>query len=572
MADSSVLLQVSGLKVSLDNRHSGQKTELLAGVDFTIEAGQSLALMGPSGCGKSLTARALLGLLPREFAWSGEVIWDGRRLRNPGGTRWSEVRGRGIGLVLQEPTTCLNPVQRVGDQIAETIRVHQKLSQQASYRQAVDLLSETKVPHPELVAQQYAHQLSGGMRQRVLLAAALACQPRLLIADEPTTALDVSVQKDILALIHRLGRDHNMALLFITHDPQVAALMADRIALMSAGKIKQIISSSELAMTSGLVTRTPNRTENPPVLVVKNLSVRYDRGRQPAVSKVDFALRPGQALGLLGESGCGKSSLAKAAAGHLENWQGQMTLDGEPMTSWSTPRQRRRVQLLFQDPGASLSPRQTVAAALKEAGGGVGQSPQKLLAEVGLSRELATRFPHQLSGGQRQRVALARCLAAEPAVLIADEPTSALDNSSRDVVLALLSRIMAERDLAVLLITHDADVVAAFCDWVMIMKSGVIVEVLPGGERFCPRHPHTLDLLRSVPRQLRADRELWLAEHAADAASPNESVAGCPHYGNCPLQKAHCAKELPQLQALVGGGYLRCPEAEVTGLSHFIDT
>jgi len=572
MTDTKALLRVQGLTVSRPVPDSSEPMDILTGVDFELAAGQSLALMGPSGCGKSLTARALLGLLPREFTWGGEISWCGQSLVDPDGERWAAVRGRGVGLVPQEPATSLNPVRSVGAQIAETIRIHQGLTADSAWRQAVQMLRETQVPHPEVTARLFAHQLSGGMRQRVLLAAALSCQPKLLIADEPTTALDMSVQKDILALIHRLAQSRQMAILYITHDVHVAALMADQVAMMSAGTIQKIVPSRELVASSPPQVRLARDSVPEPCLVAQNIEVVYDPGRLPVVSNVDLTLIPGRAVGLLGESGCGKTSLAKALSGHLVDFGGELHLQNELVSLPMTSTQRRQVQLLFQDPGSSLDPRQTVASALTEADNGRGRSPRELLLEVGLEPGLGDRFPHQLSGGQRQRVALARCLAADPAVLIADEPTSALDDAARDVVLTLLAKVMAERELAVLLISHNAEVVTTFCDQVMVMKAGHIVEVQLGGDRFQPRHPHTLDLLRAAPRLLGGDRQLWLAEQDEVKSTSFLTNTGCPHFGSCPLQKAYCSKELPQLRRLADGVYLRCPEAEVDGLSHFIDT
>ncbi|MFT5316563.1 MAG: peptide/nickel transport system ATP-binding protein, partial [Candidatus Krumholzibacteriia bacterium] len=548
MNDSQMLLSVRDLCVSSQDGSKVPKDQLLSGVNLDLVAGQALGLMGPSGCGKSLTARALLGLLPSDLSWSGEISWAGQSLRDPDGARWASIRGSGMGLVLQEPASSLNPVVSVGEQIAETIRVHQGLSRQASRFKAVEMLRETQVSNPEIVAQQFAHQLSGGMRQRVLLAAAISCQPRLLIADEPTTSLDVSIQKDILGLIKRLGRDRGMALLFITHDADVAALMAENVAVMSEGKIDNLFPANELKRDTIVTSCSPAVGSEAPVLSAQNLKVQFDPKRSPVVNGVDIDLWPGQAVGLLGESGCGKTSLAKAMSGHIPFCEGTLALGGKDVHLGSGSVQRRRVQMLFQDPGSSLNPRQKVGQALDEAARDGGQTSLALLSEVGLPTALASRYPHQLSGGQRQRVALARCLAVKPEILIADEPTSALDGPSRNMVLELLAKIMAERGLAVMLISHDAEVVQAFCHRVMVMKSGLIIEVQSGGPSFHPRHPHTLEMLRAVPSILRSNRQFWLAGQAegdTESLSPSE---GCPHYGRCELQKAYCDKELPQLR------------------------
>ncbi len=571
----SRLLTVRGLQVDHFDRERGERRPLLRGVDLDLAPGQALALVGPSGCGKSLTARALLGLLPPDFAWQGRIDWRGSPLTEPTSEVWRRVRGRGLGLIPQEPSSSLNPVIRAGDQIAETLQVHRGLSRGAARITATELLAETQVPEPELAARRYPHELSGGMRQRVLLAAALACDPDLLIADEPTTALDVSVQKDILALINRLRRERHMALIFITHDLNLVPLLADQVAFMAKGKIEEVVPVARVTMPEAPSLAVVAAGLPAPVLAASGVVVRFDGAPRPAVAGVDLELRPGVAVGLLGESGGGKTSLGRALARHVSLHGGSLRLDGEECIGAggaALRAQRRRVQMLFQDPGGSLNPRQRVGAALREAAGPAGSAPDLLLAEVGLDQNLAERYPHQLSGGQRQRVALARCLATAPAVLIADEPTSALDVEARDLILALLNRIMAQRDLALLLISHDLEVMQGVCREVHVMFGGLVIEVLPGGGSFQPRHPYTRDLVKALPRTLRAEPSLWAEEHFLRRNVGVPTGRGCPLFGDCRLQKPCCGKELPPLKTISISHRLRCPEAEANDPSHFIDT
>ena len=526
--EAPVLLDVRGLRVAFGGH------EVVHGIDFQIRAGEKLALVGESGSGKSISALSLLRLAG-EARVSGEVRWNAadpsgapasRDLLSLSDREIRRVRGDEIAMIFQEPMTALNPLYPVGDQIAEVLQVKRGLTRREAWQAAIARLAETGIPEPERRAQAYPHQLSGGQRQRAMIAMALACEPRLLLADEPTTALDVTLRVQILDLLAELQRKTGLAVLLITHDLPLVRRFADRVAVMEKGHIVEqgrasdVLTVPQHAYTRRLVDSRPARqvpeasADAPELLRGQAVRVSYPikrpglvglwrAGEFVAVQGADFLLRRGHTLALMGESGSGKSTLALATLGLMRH-QGEITFKGQPWTGQrgaALRTLRRLVQVVFQDPFSSLSPRMTVEELVGE--GLRVHEPRltaaerrervlEVLAEVGLDEiafpHLLSRYPHEFSGGQRQRLAIARALVVRPEVLVLDEPTSALDVSIQKQVLSLLQRLQTSRGLSYLLITHDVDVVRAMAHDVIVMKSGEVVEA--GEAMQVLEHPH----------------------------------------------------------------------------------
>jgi len=564
------LLTARGLEIIF----KGRDVPVVSGLDLDIRPGETLAVVGPSGCGKSLTARALCGLLPASARWGGEILWQGTPLTDPDDARWSALRGPGLTLILQEPLAALNPVLTVGAQVEETLRVRAGLSRRAARARARELFAEVHLPHPDRVGQAYPHQLSGGMRQRVLLAAALACDPRLLIADEPTASLDLTVQREILALLDRIRRERNLALLFVTHDLSLVPLLAERALVMGEGTPPRLVAATDLAVDNPAPPGRSTAPEGTPVLSVRGLQVRYgpDESGPPAVAGVDLDLWPGEIVGLAGESGCGKTSLARAMVGQLSHVSGEVRVRDRNLLKLGGAdlrRTRRSIQLACQDAGASLNPRRRVGAHLLEAG---CPDPAACLARVGLTADMADRYPHQLSGGQRQRVALARNLSAAPDVLVADEITSALDKPLQQQVLDLLTAARRDDGLAILLISHDLDLLQRVCGRILVMDRGAVVEVYPTDGSSPPRHPCTLRLAAALPPRVGTlQASEFFAVPEADEID-GETGSGCPWTSGCTSRKSVCFKVLPPLQNVAPGHWVRCPESDAPVPAHFIDT
>ena len=504
------LLQVNHLHVGF----GGQ--DVVKDLSFCIQAGEKLALVGESGSGKTITALSLLRLVG-EAQLRGEALMGGRNLLQISEREMQAVRGDEIAVIFQEPMTALNPLMTMGAQIAEVLQLKQGLGDKAAWEQAVQLLATTGIPEPQRRAGSYPHQLSGGQRQRAMIAMALACRPKLLIADEPTTALDVSLRGQILELLSDLQRQTGMAVLMITHDLPLVRHFADRVAVMEKGRlveqgaVAEVFAAPQHAYTQKLLASTPQRQvvarqpEAPTVLQTRDLQVAYatplpgiagwfSKGRFDAVRGASLALGRGQTLGVIGESGSGKSTLAQAILGLLPSL-GELRIGQE---TWQLPAQRnsaanqrlrRKVQVVFQDPFSSLSPRMTVQEMVGEglqlaqpqlAPADLQQQVLALLQEVGMTEAqfpgLLERYPHEFSGGQRQRLAIARALIVDPEILVLDEPTSALDVTIQQQVLALLQRLQRERGLSYVLITHDVAVIRAMAHEVLVMKDGEVVE------------------------------------------------------------------------------------------------
>ena len=542
------LLQVQGLKVSFDGK------AVVHSIDFSIAPGEKLALVGESGSGKTVTALSLLRLA-QNAAVNGKAVFTGVEAAERAASgappkapvdllslpeqSLRGIRGRDIAMIFQEPMTALNPLYSVGDQIAEVLQVHKGQTRVEAMQSAIGLLADTGIPEPERRANALPHQLSGGQRQRAMIAMALACQPRLLLADEPTTALDVTLRGQILDLLGELQQRNGMAVLLITHDLNLVRKFADRVAVMENGRIveqgavAEVFARPQHPYTRKLIDSKPRRDGLAPAgaaadaavtMKAERLRVAYPvpipgiagwfrRGEFVAVKEASFQILAGRTLGVIGESGSGKSTLALASLGLLP-FSGELQAAGQ---AWSREAERdkamrRAVQVVFQDPFSSLSPRMSVEAIVEEGlrvhEPGLAPSARReravqALADVGMTEAqfpgLLQRYPHEFSGGQRQRLAIARALIVNPSLLVLDEPTSALDVTIQKQVLGLLQRLQRERGLSYLLITHDVDVIRAMAHEVMVMKDGDVLESGPLNEVLdSPQHPYTRVLVAAA--------------------------------------------------------------------------
>jgi microcin C transport system ATP-binding protein len=525
------LLEVDDLSVSF--KVEGGALEAVRNVSFKIDQGETLALVGESGSGKSVTALSILQLLPYPKAWhpGGRIRLDGRDLVGADERTLREVRGGRVGIIFQEPMTSLNPLHTIARQIGETLILHRGLGQSEARRQALELLHLVRLQEAEQRLDAYPHQLSGGQRQRVMIAMALANQPELLIADEPTTALDVTIQAQILTLLKDLQHRLNMAMLLITHDLTIVRKVADRVCVMTDGEIvesgpvEEVFERPQHSYTRHLLAAEPKgrplrRDPNAPVVMagddvkvhfpIQRGLLKRTVGHIKAVDGVNVTVRRGQTVGVVGESGSGKTTLGLALLRLLKS-DGAIRFQDKDIQGWSSGKLRplrRDMQIVFQDPFGSLSPRMSVGQIIGEGltlhglGGdreGRRRLVSKVLEEVGLDPDSQDRYPHEFSGGQRQRISIARAMVLEPSFVVLDEPTSALDMSVQAQIVDLLRDLQARHGLAYLFISHDLRVVRALSDEVIVMRDGLVVEQGAAAEVFDqPKHPYTQALMAAA--------------------------------------------------------------------------
>lgn len=563
---ASNVVEVKNL--SIDFRTDDGLIHAVKDISFSIPRGKTVGLVGESGSGKSVTSLAVMGLLPSPPAQikSGQIFLEGEDLLKAPESRLRDLRGNRMSMIFQEPMTSLNPVFTIGDQVCETLIRHQGLSKKEARERAIDLLNQVGIPKPEERIDMYPHNLSGGQRQRVMIAMAIACNPSLLIADEPTTALDVTIQKQILDLLLDLQKKYNMSLLFITHDLGVVADIADEVLVMYRGDIvergttKELFENPKHPYTKGLLACRPSLDKAPhrlPVLAdfmepdgtektARPTSVDVSSSKKPmesgdrvlvelkdlrtyypaqkgffggvkswthAVDGVNLKVRKGRTLGLVGESGCGKTTLGRTILRLVEPTDGAILYDGKDITGYSKSQMRdmcRKMQIVFQDPYASLNPRMTVGSMLMEPLEihGIGDTKAKRLARVqelmhvvGLAPEMVNRYPHEFSGGQRQRIGIARALAVEPEFIVCDESVSALDVSIQAQILNLLLDLQDKFNLTYIFISHDLAVVKFIADEVAVMYNGKVVEMNDAlGIYENPQHDYTKKLLSAIPK------------------------------------------------------------------------
>ncbi len=529
---SEPVLQVRGLTVALPK--GADRDHAVEDVSLEVRPHEIVCVVGESGSGKSVSAFTIMGLLPKKqlTPTAGEILLQGEDLLKASPQRMRDLRANRLSMIFQEPMTALNPVLTCGDQIDEVLRTHTTMAPAERKKRILDIMGQVHLPEPPRIYDSYPHQLSGGQRQRIMIAMALVLEPVLLIADEPTTALDVTTQAQILKLIKEIQATHNTGVLFITHDFGVVAEIADKVAVMQWGKIvefgdaRQVLSDPQHPYTRMLISSVPSvhprirprDAKAPIVLQTFDLSKTYGSGGLfqkkrlvHAADKVSLEVKQGETLGIVGESGSGKSTVARCIARLIDPTAGEIVLDGEEeigrLSTFQLRRHRKRIQIVFQDPYRSLNPRRSVGMSIIEGPTNYGMAKaaawkkaQELMALVGLDPNALDRFPHQFSGGQRQRICIARALAMEPEVLIADEAVSALDVSVQAQVLDLLDDIKERFRLAMLFITHDLRVAAQICDTVAVMHQGKVVEYGEAGTVFTsPQHGYTRSLFDAAP-------------------------------------------------------------------------
>jgi peptide/nickel transport system ATP-binding protein len=510
---TDALLKVENVVV--DFRIATGTVNAVRGVSYEVARGETLAVVGESGSGKSVTARAIMSMLAENATVGNDakIIFDGKDISNFSEPQMQGLRGNRISMIFQEPLTSLNPIYKVGDQVAEIIQVHRPMSKKEAYEEAVQLFREVQLPDPEARLNQYPHEMSGGQRQRVMIAMALANKPDLLIADEPTTALDVTVQAEILSLLKSLQKSHKMAVILITHDLTVVEKTSDKVVVMRYGEVVErgttqgVFANPQHPYTKHLLASEPKGLPDPlaaqatPLMVAEDMRVAYrithggvfSRKRTDivAVNDVSCTIRRGETLGIVGESGSGKTTLGMAMIRLLDANGGQITFDGQRIDSLNRQAMRPlrpRIQVVFQDPFSSLNPRMIIQQIIEEGliVNGIGNSSAdrrnlvaRALEEVQMPSDAMQRFPHEFSGGQRQRLAIARALAMNPDFILLDEPTSALDLSIQSQIIDLLRDLRAKHDLSYMFISHDLKVVKALCHNVIVMQHGNVIEQGP---------------------------------------------------------------------------------------------
>lgn len=569
------MLKVNHLFTSF--HQNGIVTHAVNDISFHVAKGKTLGIVGESGSGKSVTSMSIMRLLDKNVQIRGEILWQDneieKNLLNLNDAEIRKIRGRQISMIFQEPMTSLNPVFKCGHQVAEALQLHLNLSKKEAKERTIELFNEVLLPRPESIFDTYPHQISGGQKQRVMIAMAISCNPKLLIADEPTTALDVTVQKSILALLRKLREKHQMSMIFITHDLGVISELADDVLVMYRGKqmeyapVKEIFSNPQHPYTKSLLAcRPPLNTrpqrlpvvadflevgENgelkavekhreiklvekeervkmheklyrqPPILKIENLEVTFTRTKGvfslkkevvKAVDNISFEVYPGETFGLVGESGCGKTTLGRSILRLIEFQSGKVFFQGMNLADLSAEEMRKtrqHLQIIFQDPYSSLNPRRTVGEAIMEPMAVHGlysgqkereQKAKELLQKVGLLEEHFYRYPHQFSGGQRQRVCIARTLSVQPRFIICDESVSALDVSVQAQVLNLLNDLKKDFGLSYIFISHDLSVVKYMCDRMMVMNKGKLVELGESDALYQnPQSEYTRNLIEAIP-------------------------------------------------------------------------
>jgi peptide/nickel transport system ATP-binding protein len=533
VAPRDVALSVRDLTVALPK--GMERTHAVENISFDLKRGQILCIIGESGSGKSVTANAIMGLLPKVIrVSSGTIQLDGMNIIGMSPDKLRSLRGRVVSMIFQDPLSALNPLMTVGAQIDEVMAAHDVGTPQSRRDRALALMTEVGLPDPELMYHQYPFRLSGGQRQRVMIAMALALEPTILIADEPTTALDVTTQAQILELIRDIQRRKGMSVMFITHDFGVVAEIADEVVVMEKGHLveqgsaRQVLTSPSHPYTRRLIAAVPHLTgedrkpletaDKAPILKVEGLMKTYRTAGGlfqtprvvPAVNDVSLELAPGRTLGVVGESGSGKSSLGRLLIKLLDNDGGGILFEGSDIAELSEAEfrpLRPRVQMIFQDPFASLNPRSTIGHILTVGPVAHGtpyaqarEDARALLAHVGLDPGAFGRYPHEFSGGQRQRIGIARALMFKPKLLIADEAVSALDVSIQAQILKLLDQIQRETGVSMIFITHDLRVASQICDEIAVMQKGRIVERGPPSQIFLnPQSAYTRELVAAIP-------------------------------------------------------------------------